>query len=125
MTRDVVALVEAEPDLDAVLAGLVAAGAGYRVGKAADGGVLQLCDDHDRLLVSIEVPVLVQVDGEVKRLLGPEVADVAPPVWWVEARAAHAAPGAETLALRFAAELVRRLGGTVWMDDPAYARSLR
>lgn len=112
MTSDVVALLRNIPDAEAVVSGLAAAGPRLRVRQAANGAVLQLCDDGGRALVSIEVPVRVQVPGEVERLLGPEVAEhLTPPVWWVEARA-RADQG--DLARAFAEELVRRLGGAVW-----------
>jgi hypothetical protein len=112
MTSDVVALLQNMPDTKAIVAGLVAAGPELGVRQVADGAVVQLCDRKGRPLVSIEVPVLVQVPGEVERLLGRETADrVTPPVWWVEARARN---GEGRLARAFADEMVRRLGGVVW-----------
>jgi hypothetical protein len=118
VTRDVVALTRDAPDVRDVVAGMIAAGQELRVRAADHGPVIQLCDDHERLLVSIEVPVLVQVPGEVERLLGAAAAEgLQVPLWWVEARAPSGRPDAEALARRFATELVRRLGGSVWPPE--------
>lgn len=125
MTKDVIALAESAPDVRAVVAGMAAAGMDLRAHEFGDGGIIQLCDEEGRLLLSIEVPVLVEVPGEVQRLLGPEVGDVRPPVWWVEIRAAETRDGSETLALRFAVELTNRLGGVVWAGDGAYVDRAR
>jgi hypothetical protein len=122
MSRDVVALVEAEPDVVAVVAGMVAAGGELGVRGEAGGGVLRLCDADGRVVVTVETPVLVEVAGELGRVLGPEVDGVEVPVWWVEARGDEFRDGSEAVALRFAAELVRRLGGVVWTADPEYVR---
>ncbi|MFI0482177.1 hypothetical protein [Actinomadura sp. 9N215] len=122
MTRDVVALVGAEPDVGAVVAGMVAAGSGWRVQGVADGAALRLCDEDGQAVVTIETPVLVEVAGELTRLLGPEVGEVEAPVWWVEARGDEFRDGSEVVALRFAARLVERLGGVVWTGDPEYVR---
>lgn len=112
MTSDVVALLTGMPDPKAIVAGMAAAGADLGVRRVANGAVLQLCDSEGRPLVSIEVPLLVQVPGEVERLLGPETAGrVTTPVWWLEARARD---GRGDLARAVADELVRRLGGVVW-----------
>jgi hypothetical protein len=120
MTRDVVALLPEAPDVQDVVAALLAAGERFRVRPAAGGAVVQLCDDDGRPLVSIEVPVLVRIPGEVERLLGPVVAArVPPPLWWVEARAPSAREGAERLGRRFAAALADRCGGVVWpLEEP-------
>jgi hypothetical protein len=111
MTQDVIALARETPDVRAIVAGLRAAGDQWRVRQDADGAVVQLCDDAGRPLLSIEAPVLVQVPGEVNRLLG---VDVPTPVWWVEMRAPSGVVEGAVLARRFADELVRRLGGVVW-----------
>ncbi|MFI0487671.1 hypothetical protein [Actinomadura sp. 9N215] len=66
------------------------------------------------------VPVLVRTRGETGRLLGSQVADVEPPVWWVECNAAEDVDGSEVPAMRFAGALVAQVGGVVWVDDPAY-----
>jgi hypothetical protein len=112
MTSDVVALLAGMPDPKVIVAGMAAAGEDLGVRHAANGAVLQLCDADGRPLVSIEVPLLVQVPGEVERLLGAETAErVSTPVWWLEARARD---GRGELARAVAEELVRRLGGVVW-----------
>lgn len=121
MTRDVVALLPAAPEVADVVAALRAAGERFGVRQAAAGSVVQLCDDQGLPLVSIEVPVLVQVPGEVERLLGAEIAGrlPPPPLWWVEARAPSARDGAERLGRRFAEALAARCGGVVWSPEPA------
>ncbi|WP_157433250.1 hypothetical protein [Actinomadura rifamycini] len=108
--------------MGAVVAGMVAADEGLRVRAVHGGGALQLCDEDGRVVVTVETPVLVRVRSELVRVLGPEVAGVDVPVWWVEARGAEKRDGSEVLALRFAGELVRRLGGVVWTGDPEYVR---
>jgi hypothetical protein len=120
MTQDVVALLTRAPRVRDVVAAMQAAGERFRVRSVADGAVVQLLDDDDRPLVSIEVPVLVQIPGEVERLLGADVAaQVPPPLWWVEARAPSARAHAERLARRFADALAARCGGVVWAAEPA------
>lgn len=120
MTRDVVALLPAAPEVADVAAALRAAGERFGVRRAAEGSVMQLCDGQGRPLVSIEVPVLVRVPGEVERLLGPQMAGrlPPPPLWWVEARAPSARDGAERLGRRFAEALAARCGGVVWPPEP-------
>ncbi len=115
MTYDVIALVRQTPDPRSIVAGMLAAGERLRVRETANGAVIQLCDDTGRPLVSLETPVLIQVPGEVGRLLGAEYGDpVGVPVWWMEARAPSGQPDAEALARRFADEVARRLDGVVW-----------
>ncbi|MFE7577542.1 DUF6177 family protein [Streptomyces sp. NPDC057521] len=118
MTQDVVALTKRMPDSLSVLAGLLAGGPDLRVGTTGDGAVVQLCDDEGRPLVSVEVPLLIQVPGEAVRLLGAEAAPEGDgPWWWVEARAAAGVDRAEELAGAFAARLTMLLGGRVWPAD--------
>jgi hypothetical protein len=113
----VVALVQGTPDPRATVAAMVAAGPDLRVRHAADGAILQLCEPSGPPLVSIEVPLFMQVPGEVERLLGAEVSRHVPvPVYWVEARAATEAADAGPIAGRFAEEMVRLLGGRVWRE---------
>lgn len=118
MTHDVIALVQQAPDVRAVVAGMVRAGEQLRVRGAGHGALIQLCDEDGRPLLSIEAPQRIGVAGEVERLLGAEYAKrVTVPFWWVEARSSDSAEGAAGLGRRFADELVRRLGGTVWEDS--------
>jgi hypothetical protein len=118
VTRDVVALLATAPDVHDVAAALLAAGERFRIRAAADGAVVQLCDDQGRPLVSIEVPVLVRVPGEIERLLGDPVAGaLEPPLWWVETRAPSAREGAERLGRRFAEALAARCHGVVWPPE--------
>ncbi|MGZ2355967.1 DUF6177 family protein [Streptomyces sp. 372A] len=118
MTQDVVALTRRMPDSLSVLAGLLAGGPDLRVGTTGEGAVVQLCDDEGQPLVSVEVPLLIQVPGEAVRLLGAEAEPEGDgPWWWVEARAAAGVPRAEELAGAFAARLTMLLGGRVWPAD--------
>ncbi|GIH17660.1 hypothetical protein [Rugosimonospora africana] len=119
MSQDLVVLTPGQPDVSALLAGMAAAGEELLVLEVADGPVIQLCDAPDgetlRPLLTIEVPVMVAVPGEVRRLLGDEVADRVPtPVWWVEVRAAGEPDSAIHFGWRFADAVVGRLGGLVW-----------
>ena len=122
MSRDVIALVPSEPDLYDVLDGMITAGPSLRVRAIENGPVIQLCDEEEVTLVSIELPVRVRLPGEVERLLGTPpggVPDV--PLWWVEARVPSTRDGGEERARRFAATLVERLGGLIWPPLPEEA----
>ncbi|TCC07648.1 hypothetical protein [Kribbella soli] len=113
MTYDLVALVDEPPSTEDLLAGLAAAGEELGVRAVSEGAVIQLCDDEDQPLVSIELPLLIQVPGEVERMLGTAVGSVTTPAWWVEIRAT-ARDGAREFAERYATTLINRLGGQVW-----------
>lgn len=119
MTKDVIALTPKMPDIRTLLAGLYAGGPDVGINTTADGAVVQLCAPGGHPLVSIEAPILLQVPGETRRLLGTgtDVADS--PLWWTEARASTAVPEAEPLARSFAGRLVSVLGGTTWPAGPA------
>lgn len=113
MTYDLVALVDGRPSSDDILAGLQAAGEELGVRAVSDGAVVQLCDADDLPLVSVELPLLIQVPGEVERMLGPGVGPVQTPAWWVEIRAT-ATQGGREVAEKYANSLIDRLGGKVW-----------
>jgi hypothetical protein len=114
MTCDIVALVRNQPDVRTVIDGMVAFGERLEPRDVA-GGVTQLYDASGRLLVSIELPVPVNVPGEVARLLGSDLAGrVEPPLWWIDIRAAPGLPDAERIARKFADDLVHWQGGAVW-----------
>src|SRR5689334_11355351 len=116
MTYDLVALVDGRPSTDDVLAGLAAAGEDLGVRAVSGGAVVQLCDAENSPLVSIELPILIQVPGEVERMLGTTVGVVDTPAWWVEIRAtAHEC--AREIAEQYANALIKRLGGKVWTAD--------
>jgi hypothetical protein len=116
MTYDLVALVDGRPSSDDVLAGLAAAGEDLGVRAVSGGAVVQLCGEDNLPLVSIELPLLIQVPGEVERMLGASVGTVETPAWWVEIRAT-ARDGAREVAEKYAAALVGRLGGKVWTTE--------
>lgn len=119
MTCDIVALVRNQPDVRTVIDGMVAFGEQLER-RDVTGGVTQLYDSSGRLLVSIEVPVLVKVAGEVGRLLGSDQETRAePPMWWVDVRAAPGLPDAARIARKFADDLVHWQGGVVWTGDLA------
>ena len=116
MTYDLVALVDGRPSSDDVLAGLAAAGQELGVRAVSGGAIIQLCDDAGEPLVSVEIPILIQVPGEVERMLGPSVGTVETPAWWVELRASTR-DGARQIAEKYATTLVGRLGGMVWSSE--------
>lgn len=116
MTYDLVALVDGRPSSDDVLAGLAAAGEELGVRAVSGGAVVQLCGEDNLPLVSIELPLLIQVPGEVERMLGTTVGTVDTPAWWVEIRAT-ARDGAREVAQQYATTLINRLGGKVWTSE--------
>jgi hypothetical protein len=116
MTYDLVALVDGRPSSDDVLAGLAAAGEELGVRAVSGGAVVQLCGDDNLPLVSVELPLLIQVPGEVERMLGETVGTVDTPAWWVEIRAT-ARDGAREVAEKYAHTLINRLGGKVWTSE--------
>ncbi|MET9271935.1 hypothetical protein [Kribbella sp. NPDC003557] len=120
MTYDVVALLERMPSDEDALAALAATGTEHRVRAVSGGLVIQLCDEGDMPLVSIDTPMYIQAPGEPLRLLGPAYADVPVPTWWVEIRAATR-DGCSQLAWRYAEELVDRAGGRIWAPPPGPA----
>jgi hypothetical protein len=118
VTHDIVVLVRSAPEVRTLIESMAETDETLRVRGAADGAIIQLCNDDGQALVSIEAPQFVRVDGEVERLLGAEVAAKVPtPVWWVEARAALGDARSAALARAFADALVARLGGAVWTDE--------
>lgn len=113
MTADVIALCREQPGVEAVAAALEAAGRGLGIRGVEQGGLVQLCDDSGRALVTIEGPLFVQLPDEARRLLDPAV-EAPCPAWWIEARAARRSPEAFQIAQRFADELVAATGGCTW-----------
>jgi hypothetical protein len=107
VSKDLVALVSSRPDLHAALTAL---GEPLEI-RETSGGTLQLHDPEGRLLVSIEAPSLVEVQGEAERLLGVS----APvPYWWVDVRATVEPASAVQVAQRLTDGLVKAQGGLVW-----------
>jgi hypothetical protein len=118
VTSDIVALVRNQPDIPTVVEGMIAFGEALEM-REAGAGALHLYDSEGRLAVAIEAPELVRVPGEIERLLGPRpAAKVRLPAWWVEVRAAPGVPDAQRIARRFADDVVRWQGGTVWPPAP-------
>ncbi|MGX7761010.1 DUF6177 family protein [Streptomyces angustmyceticus] len=119
MTKDVIALTQRMPDPWTMLAGLLSGGPDKLMDTAGDGAVVRLCDSAGRPLVSIEAPLLVQVDGEAERLLGATPPPV--PYWWTEARATTGVEEAEWLAGTFAARLAALADGSAWPPEAAHS----
>jgi hypothetical protein len=109
MSLDIVALVADRPDPAQTLTGMT--GPRGPLDVRLHNGATHLHDPDGPLLVSVESPVLVQVEGEVKRLLDVQVPG---PVWWVDIRAAAEPAEAAALGRAIADEFVRRHGGMVW-----------
>jgi hypothetical protein len=127
MSSDLVALVRRTPDVHAVADGMIAMGEPLEL-RGGEPEPTLLYDAEGRLLVSIEDPVQVSAQSEIRRLLGAEFADrVGVPVWWIDVRAVADIPEATRVARAFADALVRWLGGTVYPDgaSDAPARSWR
>lgn len=122
MSKDVIALLDEEPDEEAIVGALAAVGPDVSVTILGEGGALQVWDAaQEEVLVLVEAPILVRVPGELERLLGPEVAHVEPPVWWVEVHGNERVVNSDIAAMRFAGELSLRAGGSIWPEDPAFA----
>lgn len=114
MTFDAVALCREQPTTEMTLGAMSSAGESLRVRTVERGGLLQLCADDGHVLATIEGPRLVQVPGEVRRLLGIDVADLPHAVWWVETWApSHSRDGA-AIAAAYVQALVARTGGHSW-----------
>lgn len=115
MTFDIVALCQNQPDAAITLAAMQQAGSELRVDTVEHAQLVQLYHPDGRLLLTIEGARLVQVAGEVQRLLG--ITEGVPhPVWWVESRAPGADPEAEAVARRFTHALVALTGGMSWSN---------
>ncbi|MEU9008713.1 DUF6177 family protein [Streptomyces sp. NPDC048479] len=120
MTQDVIALTSEMPDARSVLAGLYASGPGLRVSSSAEGAVVHLHAQDGRHVVTVEVPLFVQVPGEVRRLLGDAAVAPEAPVWWTEVRATTAVAEAGRLAGSVAGRLTTLLSGSTWPADAAH-----
>jgi hypothetical protein len=113
VTFDIVALCREQPGPGAMLAAMQAAGKELRVNTIDEAALIQLFHEDGRLLLTTEGARLVQVRGEVRRLLGFDE-DVPHPVWWVESRAPSGDSDAERVARRFTQALVVTSGGVSW-----------
>lgn len=115
MTFDIVGLCAGQPDPETHLRAMLAAGPDLHVDTLEDQQLVLLYHRDGRLLLTIEGARLVQVPGEVRRLLGiGEEIDVPHPVWWVESRAPGGDPEAQEVARRFTQTLVAATGGLSW-----------
>jgi hypothetical protein len=115
VTFDAVALCREQPDPATMLAALLEAGPDLRVDTIEDVQLVQLYRDDGRLMMTTEGARLVQVSGEVRRVLGID-AEVPHPVWWVESRAPGSDPDAADVTLRFTKALVAATGGLAWSN---------
>ncbi|MQA13420.1 MAG: hypothetical protein GEV09_04375 [Pseudonocardiaceae bacterium] len=118
MTFDIVALCGEQPDPAATIAAMRAAGPQLRVDTDDDAQLVALYHEDGRLLLTTEGARLVQVPGEVTRLLGisEDHTAVPHPVWWVESRGPGHDPEAEAVARRFTQALVGVTGGLSWSN---------
>ncbi|WEH18526.1 DUF6177 family protein [Streptomyces sp. VNUA24] len=119
MTQDVIALTPKMPDTRTLLAGLYAGGPELRVDSLSEGAAVRLCTPDGGPAVTVEVPLFLQVPGEISRLFGPDVTADAP-VWWTEVRATTAIEEAGRLAGSVAGRLTAVLGGTTWPPEAAH-----
>jgi hypothetical protein len=115
VTFDIIALCREQPDAAIALAAMQVAGAKLRVDTIEHAHLVQLYHPDGRLLLTTEGPRLVQVAGEVQRLLG--ITEGVPyPAWWVESRAPGGDREAEAVARRFTHALVTATGGVSWSN---------
>lgn len=119
MTHDVVALTPRAPDNQTLLAALYAGGPDLCADSVSEGAAIQLHTPDGAPVLTVEVPILVQVPGEPVRLLGEGVRAEAP-VWWTEVRATSAVEEAGRLAGSVAGRLTAVLGGTTWPPNAAH-----
>lgn len=117
MTTDVIALCRTRPEGEAQVAALQAAGPDFQVASWQDTPVILLLDENERVVLAVDGARLLQVPGEVRRLLGPSAPEVGEAVWWVEIRASSAYDGAAAAARRLASTLVEHHGGAVWPSE--------
>ena len=113
MTTDLVVLARGEPSNAVLVAAMLAAGPELRVGSIGQGVAVQLFTGDGTLVTTVEVPTLIQVAGEARRLLDVGT-EPAPPYWWIELRSPSLDRDALSAAERLAASLADQLGGTVW-----------
>lgn len=113
MTFDIIALCRKQPDPPTTLAAMLEAGPELRVDIVDESRLVRLFHPEGRLLMTMEGSRLIQVPGEVQRILGV-AAEV--PVWWVECRAPGHDPEAEDVARRFTRALLSVTGGSSWSN---------
>lgn len=115
MSYDVVALVAAEPDEQAIARALRRVDSDLFLHRYRDDtDLLQVKNADGRLLATFEPGLRVENRNEIDRLLGPDVtANLPDPCWWVEIRSRPDEAG-RGVAHDLADGLVLRLGGAVW-----------
>lgn len=113
MTFDIIALCRRQPDPPTTLAAMLEVGPQLQVNVVDESRLVQLFHPDGRLLLTMEGSRLIQVPGEVQRILGVEAET---PVWWVESRAPGHDPEAEALARRFTRALLTMTGGSSWSN---------
>lgn len=127
MSHDVILLLPESPDRRSLLDALVAAGPTLRVRMVAEGTVVQLRDDDERLVVAMQAAQRLAVSAEADRLLSDGVSDDLPaqPLW-VEIRGTELEDvDTAAVARRFAQHLVDKHGGLLWEAEPELPRDDR
>jgi hypothetical protein len=106
MTADLVVLSQSVPDSAAILTTLAAVAPELRVDTSIES-VLQLRDEHGRLVVSVEAPSTIAVAGEAERLLGCSAPSASSaPYFWTELRSIQRPGVAAVLAQSLAAQFL-------------------
>lgn len=124
MSHDVIALLAQSPSRRSLLDAMADAGPELRVRLVAEGTVVQLRDDSNRLVLAMQAAQRLAVSAEADRLLTDGVSDDLPaqPLW-VEVRGTELADtDTASAARRFAHSLVEQHGGVVWEPEPALPR---
>src|SRR5699024_8464518 len=127
LSHDVILLLPESPDRRSLLDALVAAGPTLRVRMVAEGTVVQLRDDDERLVVAMQAAQRLAVSAEADRLLHDGVSDDLPaqPLW-VEIRGTELEDvDTATPARRFAQHLIDKHGGVLWEADSRLPRDDR
>jgi hypothetical protein len=110
VSRDFVALVRNQPDVNTVIEGMLAYGEELEL-RETPSGTIQLYDPAACCSSRSRHRPWSRVPGEAERLLG---LSVEPPMWWVEVRSSADLPEAVRVARKLVDDLVRWQGGVVW-----------
>jgi hypothetical protein len=109
MPGNYVALVRREPRVTDV----ATAADGLLEARVVVTWPIHVYQEGGALVLTVEPPALVEVQGETERLLG---VSVELPVWWIDVRPAGDLEHASLIAQRLAANLVEQLGGVAWSE---------